>query len=198
VHLGLCSLLGAKAVFLDRDGTINDNRHGYVHTIEEFEFMPGAIEALKELSKTDYRIVIVTNQSGIGRGFYAEQDFEALSDWFLSTLATEGVRIDRIYHCPHTPEDRCSCRKPEIGMLSKAVADLGISLKDSWMVGDDAKDILMGRRANMKTVKIGDQIPCSLKVQPDAYSDNLQSAVDIILSKKMARSMPVHQRVDSL
>lgn len=171
-----------KAVFLDRDGTINDNKQGYIHKIADFQFLPGAIDALQVLSKTDYKIIIITNQSGIGRGFYTEDAFETLNRWLLKTLKEKGIRIDRIYHCPHAPDESCPCRKPEIGMPMQAVKDFGISLNSSWLIGDDPKDVIMGRTANVKTIKLGAKMPSSLKLQPNYYAKNLLEAANIILS----------------
>jgi len=186
----LYSTPSIKAVFIDRDGTINDNGLGYIYRIEDFKFLPGSIEALKRLSDTNYKIIIVTNQSGIGRGLYTQSDFEKLNSWFLETCKKHGIRIDKIYFCPHAPEDGCRCRKPEIGMLLDAVNDFGISLNESWVIGDDPKDVIMGRLANTKTIKIGSMMPPKLKLQPNFYATNLLEAVEKILnfsspSKKM-------------
>ena len=172
-----------KAVFLDRDGTINNNKDGYIHKIEDFEFIPNALEGLKLLSKTDYKIIMVTNQSGIGRGFYTEKYLIKLHKWLLKKFGEENIRIDKIYYCPHTPDNRCSCRKPEIGMLMQAVEDYGISLNDSWLIGDDSKDIIMGRMANVKTIKLGKKMPSRLKLQPNYYAADLDEAIKQILSK---------------
>lgn len=170
-----------KAIFLDRDGTINDNKKGYIHKIEEFEFLPGVINSLKELSKTDYLLIVVTNQSGIGRGIYAHDDFQKLSEWLLSSLKNEGIKISKIYHCPHHPIDRCDCRKPGIGLFLRAVHDFGISLNKSWLIGDSDSDVIAGREANIKTIKIGDKVNSVLKLEPNYYTLNFKEAVEIIL-----------------
>jgi len=177
----LYSTPSVKAVFIDRDGTINDNGLGYIYKIEDFKFLPGSIDALRRLSKTDYKIIIVTNQSGIGRGLYNKADFEKLNSWFLETTKNHDIRIDKVYFCPHTPEDNCRCRKPEIGMLLEAVDDFGISLNESWVIGDDPKDVIMGRMANTKTIKIGSRMPLKLKLEPNFYASNLLEAVEKIL-----------------
>jgi len=168
------------AVFLDRDGVIN-NDTGYVHTIKEFQFLPGVIDALKRLSGSDYKLFIITSQSGIGRGYYTERDFKKLNDWMLDDLKMNGVDIDRVYHCPHTPEDRCACRKPGIGMLEKAVEDFDVSLSGSWLVGDKDSDVLTGRRANVKTIKVGSKIAEKLPTKPHYRVRGLPEAVKIIL-----------------
>jgi len=144
----------AKAVFLDRDGTINDNGQGYVYKIEDLKFLPEAIPALQRLSKTDYKIIILTNQSGIGRGYFSEEEMQNFHIQMLDDLKSKGIRIDKIYFCPHHPDDQCSCRKPSIGLLEKAVRDFGINLSKSWVVGNEDKDILMGKRANTRTILV--------------------------------------------
>jgi D-glycero-D-manno-heptose 1,7-bisphosphate phosphatase len=171
-----------KAVFLDRDGTININEPEHLHKIEDFKFTLYAIRALKKLSKSDYKIIIVTNQSGIGRGYYTERDLKKLHQWMLKEFRKKRIRVDKIYYCPHRPEDKCSCRKPNIGMLLKAVKDFNISLNDSWLVGDDERDVIMGRRANVKTIKLGKKMSKQLKLKPNYYANNLLEAVRIILS----------------
>lgn len=171
-----------RAVFLDRDGTINDNgKKGYTYKIEDFKFLPGVITALRRLSKTEYKIIIVTNQSGIGRGYYTEAQMQKLHRWMVRTLKKQGVRIDKIYHCPHTSEDECDCRKPKIKLFLQAVRDFGISLDKSWFIGDDEKDVIAGREANIKTIKIGTRMPRSLKLEPRGYAKDLAEAISFVL-----------------
>lgn len=170
-----------KAIFLDRDGTINDNKDGYTHKIEDFEFLPGVIEGLKKLSKTDYLLIIVTNQSGIGRGMFTHDDFKKLSEWLLSEFNKEGIKITKIYHCPHHPDDDCDCRKPGIGLFLQAVKDFGINLSKSWFTGNSDNDVIAGREANIRTIKIGDKVNDILKLEPSYYVKNFKEAVDIIL-----------------
>jgi len=171
-----------KAVFLDRDGTINKNKEGYISKIEDFELTPYALKALRKLSKTDYKLIIITNQSGIGRGYYKLEEFYKFNDWVLKYLKKQGIRIDQVYFCPHHPKDFCDCRKPNIGMLLKATRDFGISLNDSWIIGDDERDIIMGRSANLKTIKLGQKIKFS-KLQPNFYASNLLKAANVILDR---------------
>lgn len=173
-----------KAVFIDRDGTLNQNKEGYIHTKEDFEFMPSAIKALKRLSKTNYFLFIVTNQSGIGRGLYTLADFKKLTLWVEKELQKKGIKIKKTYYCPHIPENNCSCRKPGIGMFLDAVTDYGISLNDSWIIGDSEADVGSGRNANIKTIKIGEKISRTNALAPNFYAKNLNEAVDIILGEK--------------
>ncbi|MDP2704198.1 MAG: D-glycero-beta-D-manno-heptose 1,7-bisphosphate 7-phosphatase [bacterium] len=143
-----------KAVFLDRDGTINVYKPDYLWKIEDFLWIPEAKEGLRILSKTDYKIVIVSNQSGVGRGYYTKEDVERLHDWMLEECKKEGIRIDAIYYCPHHPDEGCLCRKPKPGMIHRAAEELVIDLKKSWMIGDNPKDIEAGHAAGLKTIQV--------------------------------------------
>ncbi len=124
----------APAAFLDRDGVINVD-HGYVSIKERFEWMPGAISAIQWLREEGYRVFVVTNQSGIGRGLYTEGDFLVLSNWMLET-----IHLDALYYCPHTPEDQCPARKPGAGMLEKAALEFELDKTRSFMIGDKSAD----------------------------------------------------------
>ncbi|EMT6576035.1 MULTISPECIES: D-glycero-beta-D-manno-heptose 1,7-bisphosphate 7-phosphatase [Providencia] len=158
---------GIPAVFLDRDGTINID-HGYVHKIDDFEFIEGSIEAMLELKKMGYALVIVTNQSGIGRGIYTEDQFMQLTEWMDWSLADRGIDLDGIYFCPHHTEatveeyrQDCNCRKPKPGMLLDAQDFLKIDMASSIMVGDKLADMLAGKAANVGTtvlVKSGESV----------------------------------------
>lgn len=172
-----------KAIFLDRDGVINYNKDGYIHKIEDFEFIPETIKGLQKLSKSGYMLIVVTNQSGLGRGFYKEEDFFKLNNWMIKKLAKRDIKIDKIYHCCHHPANGCECRKPKIGMFLQAVQDYGISLNDSWLIGDGEMDIEAGRSANIKTIKIGAKMPRKLKIEPHFYSSNVLEASNLILKK---------------
>ncbi|MGN1393224.1 MAG: D-glycero-beta-D-manno-heptose 1,7-bisphosphate 7-phosphatase [Succinivibrionaceae bacterium] len=143
------------AIFLDRDGVIN-KEYDYVHTIDDFEFIERTIEALKIIKEKGYAIVIVTNQSGIARGLYTEEDFLKLTEWMDWTLQDKGIILDGIYYCPHHPTNgigkykcECNCRKPKPGMILESARDLKINLKKSYMVGDQGSDIDAGISAGI-------------------------------------------------
>ncbi len=169
-----------RAVFLDRDGTININEPEYLFKIKDFRFIKRSISALKQLSETDYKIIILTNQSGIGRGYFKKSDLRKLHKWMLNFLREKRIRIDKIYFCPHKPEDNCFCRKPNPGMVFRAVREFGINLSKSWLVGDSEKDIILGRETNIKTIKIGKKMSKKLKLEPNFYAEDLLEAVKII------------------
>lgn len=145
-----------KAIFLDRDGTLNID-HGYVHEIDNFKFIDGAIDALRELKKMGYMLVLVTNQSGIARGYFSEEQFLQLTEWMDWSLAEQDVDFDGIYYCPHHPEgkgeykEECDCRKPKSGMLLQAIKELKIDPRKSVMVGDKVDDLKAGIGANVET-----------------------------------------------
>ena len=145
-----------KAIFLDRDGVINVDR-GYVHTIEDFEFIPGLFEALRHFQRLGYKLIIVTNQSGIGRGYYSEEDFLRLSKWMREQLLKEGIEIADIFYCPHHPDSDCLCRKPKSGMLEEAIKKHRVDPSQSWMIGDKPSDIEAARSAGIdRTILIGE------------------------------------------
>src|SRR3989344_6206190 len=174
--INLYKIPTVRSVFLDRDGVINDNKSGYVYRIEDFEFLPGALDQLKKLSVTNYKLIIITNQSGIGRNYYTHKDFEKLNRWMLREFKKKDIRVDKVYFCPHKPEENCDCRKPKIGMLTNAVKDFDISLNDSWLIGNDEKDVIMCREANVKTIKLGKKMSKNLKLEPSFYAKDLSSA----------------------
>ena len=129
-----------KAVFFDRDGVINIDT-GYVGRIEDFTFVKGIVSAMQHAQQQGYLLIIVTNQSGIGRGYYTEDDFQQLTAWMKSEFARLGVNIDAVFHCPHTDQDNCGCRKPKAGMLLQAITEFDIDRDNSWMIGDSERDI---------------------------------------------------------
>lgn len=183
-----------KAVFFDRDGTINVEKN-YLYKIEDFEFLPGAIDGMRMLQDVGYKLIIITNQSGIARGYYTEEDFRILNDWMLQELQRNGVGITHVYYCPHHPYAKieqyriqCDCRKPFLGLFEQAIRDYEIDLNGSYSIGDkirdcaichttDCKGILIGINENEKeidTVKDG-------KYKNIRYAENLLEASKIIV-----------------
>jgi len=174
-----------KAVFLDRGGVINEDKsNDYIHKIKDFKFISRVLEALKILSKTDYKIIIVTNQSGIGRGYYKHEDFFKVTDYMLNEFKKEKIRIDAIYFCYHSPEQACKCRKPETLLLEKAKKRFNINCKKSFVIGDKTSDIMFGKKAGCKTIlvqtgKAGKD--GKYNVKPDYIAKNLLDAVKNII-----------------
>jgi len=144
-----------RALFLDRDGVVNHDL-GYVHRMEQFEFVEGIFDLCRAARARSMALVVVTNQAGIGRGYYGEAEFERLTAWMCGRFADEGVPIERVYHCPFHPEHGIGGyrldsfdRKPNPGMLLRAGKDLGLRLEDSVMVGDTQSDMLAAQRAGL-------------------------------------------------
>lgn len=177
-----------KAVFLDRDGTINVYK-GFLRDIEDFELIPGATEAIKKINNSGYLAIVVTNQPVIARGEVSFDQLELIHHKMETLLGAEGAYIDGLYYCPHHPhkgypgevkelKKECECRKPKPGMLIRASEDFNIDLSESWMIGDGENDILCGRAAGCRTAKIGED--CGA----DMTCDSLLEAVGQILCTK--------------
>jgi D-glycero-D-manno-heptose 1,7-bisphosphate phosphatase len=136
-----------KIVFVDRDGVINRDRSDYVKRWSEFEFLPGSLDALKLLTVSGYGIILITNQSVINRKMVPEEELRNIHAKMEKAIVRHGGRIKAIYYCPHVPEDGCSCRKPEVGLIEQARADHALDLSSICLIGDSLKDIECARRA---------------------------------------------------
>ena len=141
--------MAIKTIFLDRDGVINKEVN-YLHKAEDFKFIHGVFEACNYLIELKYEIIIITNQSGISRGYYSEKDFFNITNWMLRQFKNNGVNILDVFHCPHSPNENCTCRKPKPGMILKASKELEIDLSKSILVGDSIRDINAGLSAEIK------------------------------------------------
>ena len=149
-----------KAVFLDRDGVIN-KEIGYLNKIKDFLFISDVFKACSLFKEKNFEIVIITNQSGIARGMYSEEDFHALNRWMLNEFSNNNISILDVEYCPHGPEDYCTCRKPKPGMIFSASYKHGINLKESWLIGDKETDIQAAINAgisNKVLIKTGHEI----------------------------------------
>ena len=129
-----------KTIFLDRDGVINKET-GYLHKIEDFKFINGVFEACQHYEQLGYKIVIVTNQSGISRGHYSEDDFRNITDWMITQFNKNNIQILDTFHCPHSPISKCDCRKPKPGMILEAISSNNLKYNECIMIGDSLKDI---------------------------------------------------------
>jgi D-glycero-D-manno-heptose 1,7-bisphosphate phosphatase len=143
-----------NAVFLDRDGVINRDRRDYVRSWEEFEFLPGVLEAFRVLAPGPHRIVVVSNQSAIGRGLVSREAVDGIHARMIEAVRLGGGRIDAVYYCPHRPEEDCLCRKPRPGLLLRAARELDIDLPGSWLIGDDLRDLESAVAAGVRPVLV--------------------------------------------
>jgi histidinol-phosphate phosphatase family protein len=171
------------AIFLDRDGVINKQKEGYVLHPEDFEFELGAIDGMKKMARLGMPLIIVTNQSVIGRGLSTLAILKKIHGKMLSGLRKHGIRIDSIFFCPHKPDESCGCRKPKIGMLVAAQEKHNLDLSKSFVIGDSTSDILMGKAAGCTTILVRtgyggkDKLH---KVKPDYICKDLPDAASII------------------
>jgi D-glycero-D-manno-heptose 1,7-bisphosphate phosphatase len=189
---------GAKAaVFLDRDGTINEQM-GYINHICRFHLLPGAAKAIKKLNDADIPVVVISNQSGLARGYFPEELLGAVHEKMHSLLAEEGAHVDGIYYCPHHPEAKeerfraaCNCRKPKPGLVLTAAEEMGLDPEQSYVVGDRWSDIKTAANCGATSILVrtgygrGDEqyIGPRQQIQPDYKADDLLEAVTWILSR---------------
>jgi D-glycero-D-manno-heptose 1,7-bisphosphate phosphatase len=175
-------------VFLDRDGTISEEV-GYLNHISRFRMLSGVPKAIRKLNDARLPVVVVTNQSGVGRGYFPESLIQEVHERLLSELAAEGARVDGMYYCPHVGADECSCRKPKTGMLERAASDLQLDLKKSFVVGDRGGDVGMAHHAGCKSVLVRTGFgegelawhAAKWRHQPDFVAKDLAEAVEWIL-----------------
>ena len=142
--------MAAKALFLDRDGVINKEIN-YLHKIEDFEFVEGIFDLCRFYQEKGYLIIVVTNQSGIARGYYTQEQFDTLTSWMIEEFSKNGIKLNKVYYCPHHPDISgiCECRKPDIGMFTEAQSEFDIDLESSVMVGDNERDIEAALKAGI-------------------------------------------------
>ncbi len=180
-----------KAVFLDRDGTINVEKD-YLFRIVDFEFLPGVIDALKLLQENGFLLIIVTNQSGIARGYYTEEQYRDLNNWMLKELENQGIYISAVYYCPHHPEAKvemyrknCTCRKPKLGMYEQAVKDFNIDLGRSYAIGDRIRDCAICRTTDCRGYLIAETEKKSIiEDVKDGKYERVEYAKDILSAAK--------------
>ena len=195
------NLQSRRAVFIDRDGTLNKDI-GYLSNPDELVLYPWAAEAVRRINNSRLLAVVITNQSGIARGIYTEKTLDKIHARMISELEHEGAKIDAVYYCPHHPEIgdaryriACRCRKPQIGMLSRAAVEHKIDLSRSFVIGDKASDIKLAENAGMRSALVltgygrttaahPDRWPCA----PDITAENLLEAVTRILDSELMRS----------
>lgn len=174
-----------SAVFLDRDGVVNVEKN-YLHKVEDFEFLPDVIDAVRRYNEKGYVVVVVTNQSGIARGYYGEEEYQKLTEHMLSLFEKYGAKIAAVYHCPHHESDGCDCRKPLPGMLLRAKEELGIDMASSWMIGDKESDVQAAKAAGVGhalLVRTGHEIDEAASCA-DKIVNGIFDTIDLINSRK--------------
>ncbi len=173
-----------KAAFIDRDGTLIEEVN-FLARVEDLRLFPFTIEAVELLKKNDFLIVVITNQSGVRRGIFSENDMRAIHDEIQAQL---NGQIDAFYFCPHLPDENCACRKPKTQMIERACADFAIGLENSWMIGDKKLDIETGFNAKTKTALVltgyGMKEKEKLNEKPDLIAENLLEAAKVICFRR--------------
>lgn len=181
----------SPAIFLDRDGVIIENRPNYVRSWEDVTIFPQALSVLARLRDLPYQIVIVTNQSVVGRGGISLQAAQAINERLVAQIVEAGGRIDGVFMCPHAPSDRCECRKPRPGLLLQAAQALAIDLSSSWMIGDALTDVMAGKAAGVKRTALvltgrgmaQTERPEADRISPFAVYDDLSAALADLLRR---------------
>ena len=182
------------AVFLDRDGVITQEPPYYAHKVSDLKLIARSADAIRLLNENGFLVIVTTNQAGIARGYYREEDAELFNQALKEILAKQGSHIDAIYYCPHHPEAKieryridCNCRKPKPGMLTRAEKELNIDMKKSFAIGDKMSDIEAGKRAGCKTIMVrtgqGAEELKNNHINGDFVTDDLYSAVRHILTE---------------
>ena len=186
----MASTSTGATVFLDRDGVINRDSPDYVTSWEVFEFLPGSLDAIRRLTAAGLTVIVITNQSAIGRGMMDTATLEAMHGNLRRAVEARGGRIKDIFFCPHHPDDGCACRKPEPGMIHQARQTHRLELATATMIGDSARDIECGIRAGCgRTILVRsglhDALPAltARGLQPDRVADDLAAAVDWLLAR---------------
>ena len=172
-----------KTIFLDRDGVINKEIN-YLHRIKDFEFVYDIFKACQYFQNLDYKIIIITNQSGISRGYYSENDFQIINNWMLDQFKQNNINVLDVFHCPHSPKANCNCRKPKPGMLLQAKIKFDIDMSNSWLIGDKEIDITAANRAGISNtilVKSGHKINENIS-NARYILDSIQQANQVIIN----------------
>ncbi|NQT27452.1 HAD-IIIA family hydrolase [candidate division KSB1 bacterium] len=183
-HLESKSVKQSHAAFLDRDGTINKEVH-YLHEPDKYELYPNSAEGIKKFQDMGYKIIVITNQPGIGMGYFSKEDFYRVNREMLKQLSQFGILVDKIYFCPHSKSEQCDCRKPGQALIQRGKDELNLDLSRSVIIGDKTGDMETGKQAGMKTILVRTGFKGEdgeFPGEPDAWADDLLMAAEIILS----------------
>lgn len=179
-----------KAIILDRDGTLNEDEKGFTHKLEDFKLFQNVIPALKIL-KEKFRFFIITNQSGVGRGYYSIDDVNIFNKKVVDVLKEEGIIIEEIFVCPHHPQEDCECRKPRPKFIEEIKKKYKIDLKRSYVIGDHEADVLLGKNAGAKSVLLltghGKKHLPEMKITPDHIAEDILDAANWIIEMENIR-----------
>jgi len=178
-----------KLIFLDRDGVINKDLNTYVSQHEDFKFLPGVLGALKDLTKADYEIAIISNQAGIAKGIYTQEQLDEVNEKMIKAIEVAGAKISRVEYCLHEDSDNCDCRKPKTGLFKRVLDDKDINVKEIYFIGDKESDVIAGQRIGCKTIlvlcgKTKEADVMLWQTKPDYIKNDLRQAVSWLLNEE--------------
>lgn len=189
------ALQGVKAVFLDRDGVINENRPDHVKDWSEFRFLPGSTEAIALLSRAGILVFVISNQAVVNRGIVSRETVDAINSRMIKEIGLMGGRVDAVAYCPHLPEERCNCRKPEPGLLLGIAHQYGLELKNAVVIGDAMSDIVAAQSVGCQAILVmtgrgRDQLMMAKTAGKNSFAvaSDLRAAVDLLLTGTVKRS----------
>jgi histidinol-phosphate phosphatase family domain/HAD-superfamily hydrolase, subfamily IIIA len=179
-----------KVIFIDRDGVINRDSTDYVLAWSEFDFIPHVFEALRALTELGYKIIVVSNQAGIGKGLFTMEALAEITEKMLARIERNGGKIYTVHYCPHRDDEDCVCRKPKTGLFKQAVAGLAVDLRETFVVGDSERDIIAGKRMGCPTILVlcgktkTREAVGNFAVRPDFIAEDLLDAVNTVIAVK--------------
>jgi D-glycero-D-manno-heptose 1,7-bisphosphate phosphatase len=192
----LVAARAAPAVFIDRDGVINENRVDHVKSWSEFRFLPGAVEAIARLTRAGMRVFVVTNQAIVNRGMVSRSTVDQVNAAMMDEIVRRGGHIEAVVYCPHRPDERCNCRKPQPGLLLNLASRFGLDLRKSAIVGDALSDVEAGRAVGSRTILVltgrgREQLAYATSVGLGGFAvvDDLAAAVDLLLGACAAATL---------
>lgn len=177
--------MATRLVLVDRDGVINRDSNEYIKSVAEWQPLPGSLEAIAELTLAGFAVVVITNQSGIGRGLFSEKTLASIHAEMQSRVASAGGRIAGIFYCPHRPDDGCDCRKPKPKLLEQAAAEFGVSLDGVAFIGDKTSDVEAARSAGARPIRVGQHSADDVHGTVERYPD-LSAAARVLIDESGA------------